>query len=185
MRGCDFVPSTSATRLTDDDLGRPAGRRIDERTKQVSDSHDYTVDVTSTGLKTGGFGAGDSALPPLDVASPPQFGGPKGVWSPEHLFVAALASCLMTTFRAMAEASNIDVLEYSDNATGRLVKDDSRLYAFDLVTLRPRVVISDEAHRDRTLRLLHKAEAVCLISRSVASELILEPTVLSAQRADA
>jgi organic hydroperoxide reductase OsmC/OhrA len=153
----------------------------DERTHRVTDSHHYTIDVTSTGLKTGVLGPSEDTLPLLDVASPPQFGGPDGVWSPEHLFVAALASCLMTTFRAMAEASRIEVLEYSDSATGSLVQDDTRKYAFDTVTLRPRVVIADEAHVDRTLRILHKAETDCLISRSVASEILLEPTVLSGQ----
>jgi organic hydroperoxide reductase OsmC/OhrA len=137
--------------------------------------------VTNTGPKTGTFGPSPDNLPMLDVASPPQFGGPEGVWSPEHLFVAALASCLMTTFRAMAEASKIEVLEYSDSATGSLVQDETRKYAFDTVTLRPRVVVADPSHIDRTLRILHRAETVCLISRSVASEILLDPTVLSAE----
>ncbi len=135
--------------------------------------------MTSTGLKTGTFGPSGDDLPALDVASPPQFGGPDGVWSPEHLFVAALASCLMTTFRAMAEASKIQVLEYADSATGRLVVDDTRMYQFDTVVLRPRVVVADAAHVDRALRLLDKAEKACLVSRSVTSQIILEPTVLS------
>ena len=87
----------------------------------------------------------------------------------------------MTTFRAMAEASKIEVLEYSDSATGSLVQDETRKYAFDSVTLRPRVVIADETHIDRTHRILHKAETVCLISRSVASEILLDPTVLSGE----
>ena len=104
------------------------------------DAHDYRIDVTGTGFKTGTFGPGADGLPELDVASPPQFGGPEGVWSPEHLFVAALSSCLMTTFRAIAQASNLEVLEYTDSATGRLIRDDTRMYVFDLVTLRPRVV---------------------------------------------
>jgi len=48
----------------------------------------------------------------LDVATPPQF--PKGierVWSPEHLFTAAVNSCLMTTFLSIAENSK---LEFND-----------------------------------------------------------------------
>lgn len=35
----------------------------------------------------------------IEVATPPQFPkGIEGVWSPEHLFVAAVNGCLMTTF---------------------------------------------------------------------------------------
>lgn len=39
---------------------------------------------------------------------PPEFGGPERTWSPEHLFVAAVSSCLMTTFRAIAEMSELE-----------------------------------------------------------------------------
>lgn len=143
----------------------------------MTESHDYTVDITSTGLKTGTLGSTSDALPACEVASPPQFGGPAGVWSPEHLYVAALASCLMTTFRSIADNSGLEVLDYSDTATGLLQRGQDRMFAFDTVTLRPRVVIADGSKTERTVRLLHKAEAACLISRSVASEILLEPTI--------
>ena len=83
----------------------------------------------------------------------------------------------MTTFRSIAAASGLEVLEYSDQASGHLQRGEDRLYAFDTVTLRPRVVISDESKVERALRLLHKAESVCLVSRSVVSEVTIEPTV--------
>jgi organic hydroperoxide reductase OsmC/OhrA len=143
----------------------------------MTDAHDYNVEITSTGLKTGTLEASSDALPACEVASPPQFGGPAGVWSPEHLYVAALSSCLMTTFRSIADNSGLEVLEYSASATGRLQRGEDRMFAFDTVTLRPRVVITDASKTERTIRLLHKAEAACLISRSVASEIVLEPTV--------
>lgn len=42
----------------------------------------------------------------IDVATPPDFPkGMPGIWSPEHLFIAAINSCLMTTFSAIAENS--------------------------------------------------------------------------------
>lgn len=143
------------------------------------ESHDYRIQLSGTGAKTGMLASSGDGLDPLEVSSPPEFGGPAGIWSPEHLFVASLASCLMTTFRAMADASNIDVVDYRDDATGHLVRDETRKYLFDEVTLRPRVVVADPSHIDRTLRLLEKAEGVCLISRSVASSIKLEPRVTS------
>ena len=141
------------------------------------ESHDYDVEVSSTGLKTGVLEAAGDGLHAVDVASPPEFGGPTGVWSPEHLFVAALSVCLMTTFRAVAEASGLEVLEYTDRSSGHLQRGEDRRYSFDTVTLRPRVVIDDESKIERALRLLDKAESACLVSRSVASEVILDPTV--------
>lgn len=141
------------------------------------ESHDYDVEVTNTGIKTGVLTAPGDGLDTIEVASPPEFGGPAGVWSPEHLFVAALSVCLMTTFRAVAESSGLEVLDYSDRSSGHLQRGEDRRYRFDKVTLRPRVVIDDESKVERALRLLHKAESVCLISRSVSSEIVLEPTV--------
>lgn len=143
----------------------------------MTDSHDYTVEITSTGLKTGTLEAPGDALPACEVASPQQFGGPAGVWSPEHLYVAALSSCLMTTFRSIADNSGLEVLDYSDSATGHLQRGEDRMFAFDTVTLRPRVVIADGSKTERTIRLLHKAEAACLVRRSVTSEILLKPTV--------
>jgi organic hydroperoxide reductase OsmC/OhrA len=149
------------------------------------ESHDYFIELGSSGLKTGILGAPSDGLPSVDVASPPEFGGPAGVWSPEHLFVASLASCLMTTFRAIADASGLDVLGYADNASGHLQRGEDRLYSFDTVTLRPHVLVADEDKVAKALRLLEKAEKVCLVSRSVSSQILLEPVVEVASPATA
>ncbi len=142
------------------------------------DSHDYEVQVSGTGSNTGLLTAVEDHLPELDFASPPEFGGPGRSWSPEHLFVASLATCLMTTFQAMAERSGIEVLQYTDESTGHLQRGDDGLYEIERVTLRPRVVISEQSKPDRALRLLERAEKVCLIGRSVSSEKVLEPRVI-------
>jgi len=141
--------------------------------------HLYRVALENEGPKGGTLRSPDS-LPPLPVASPPQFGGPPGVWSPEHLFVASVASCLMTTFRAIAEMSGLDIVEYTDSASGKLVKGDDSLYSITEVTLRPRIVIADPRHVGKAERLIEKAERACLISRSVAAEIHLEPEVIVA-----
>ena len=139
------------------------------------DTHDYPLHLESTGTKTGML-TSDEGLPKLDVASPPEFGGPAGTWSPEHLFVAAVSSCLMTTFRAIAAMSNLDVVDYSDDPVGHLVREES-LFRIESVTLRPVVVISDADKVDKAWRLLEKAERACLISRSVSAEIRLEGTI--------
>ena len=141
------------------------------------ESHDYEVSLVGSGPKTGVLHAPDVVVA-LDVSSPPEFGGPEGLWSPEHLYVASLSACLMTTFLAIASASGIDVLTYSDNASGHLQRGDDRLYSMDSVTLRPDITVP-EAQLDRAVRVLTKAERACLISRSVNSEIHLEPNVHS------
>lgn len=142
------------------------------------ESHDYQVAITGTGNKTGLLESTSDGLAPMEFASPPEFGGPEKTWSPEHLFVASVAGCLMTTFQAIAANSGIEVLEYTDDATGHLQRGDDRRYSIDRITLRPTVVISADSNPDKTYRLLEKAEEACLIGRSIVSERILEPTVL-------
>jgi organic hydroperoxide reductase OsmC/OhrA len=113
----------------------------------------------------------------MGVGPPPQFGGQAGHWSPEHLFVASVASCLMTTFFAIARMSGVEIIEYTDASSGTLIRDEDRLYRMSEVTLRPKVVVSDPRKVDRALRLLDKAESVCLISRSIEAKVHLEPEV--------
>lgn len=141
------------------------------------ESHDYVLSLEATGPKTGTLAAPADGLTRLEVASPPEFGGPEEVWSPEHLFVAAISSCLMTTFYAIATASQLEVVSYSDDPVGHLIRAEDRLYRFDQVTLRPRVVIADADKVDKARRLLEKAENACLVSRSVSSEIRLEPVI--------
>jgi len=140
------------------------------------------VRLAGVGQKQGVIDSPEDGLPIMQVASPPQFGGPEGMWSPEHLFVASVSSCLMTTFQAIAANSRLDVLEYSDDASGRLVRGDDRLFRIDRVTLRPRLVIDDPANADKARRLLEKAKDVCLISRSMSAEVVMVPSISAADR---
>lgn len=142
------------------------------------ESHDYKVQLTGTRIKTGILESVGDGLPALGVAAPPEFGGPAGIWSPEHLYVSALASCLMTTFRALAEKAGLEILEYSDDASGRLERAGDGLYRIERVTLCPRIVLTDDSLIPKAERLLNKAEKVCLIGRSVSSEVVVEPSFL-------
>jgi len=144
----------------------------------VIESHDYEVRLAGEGSKSGSLTAPEVSVA-FDVASPPEFGGPAGFWSPEHLYVAALSSCLMTTFKAIAAASKVDVMAYSDRATGHLQRGEDRLYRMDIITLRPRIEVPG-SQVERARRLVDKAENACLISRSVNSEIRIEPDVYAA-----
>lgn len=146
------------------------------------ESHDYQIQIVSTGSKSGVLESEDDRLPSLYVASPPEFGGPEGVWSPEHLFVASVAACMMTTFKAIAALSKLEISEYTDEAVGHLQRGEDRLYSIDKITLRPKVVIGAQEDLEKTRKLLRKAEETCLISRSVSSEIVLEAQVLVAHR---
>ena len=67
--------------------------------------HYYTV--RAEGQPSGTLTTQAEGLTALDVAAPQQFDGPGDKWSPEDLLVACAADCLILTFRAVANASQL------------------------------------------------------------------------------
>lgn len=113
----------------------------------------------------------------IEVATPPEF--PKGmpnIWTPEHLFTAAVSSCLMTTFLAIAENSKLDFSGFSCKSKGVMEKVDGK-YLMTEVILEPTVTIKDEKDRERAERILQKSEAACLISNSIKSKVSMKITI--------
>lgn len=88
----------------------------------MSDIHTYNVNIEWLEARKGIMES--SVLnSKIEVATPPEFsGGMAGIWSPEHLFVAAAASCFMTTFLAVAEKSRLEFISFSCKASGILEK---------------------------------------------------------------
>jgi len=136
----------------------------------------YPVAVRWTREREGVASSVDG-LPELAVASPPAFGGPAAVWTPEHLFVLAASTCWMTTFLSIAELSKFEFVAVEADGEGAVERSDDRRYRIARITLRPRVTIRREADRERALRLIEKAENACLIRNSVQTEIKLEPEV--------
>lgn len=138
----------------------------------------YPVAVRWEGDKRG-LGSSTDGLPELKVASPP-FGGPAGVWSPEHLFVLSATTCWMTTFLAVAQASSMEIVAVDCSGEGVLDKGEDRRFRISSIALKPRVTIAREEDRERAGRLIEKAEAACLIRNSIRSEVTLASEVLVA-----
>ena len=86
------------------------------------------------------------------MATPPEFPkGIPGIWSPEHLFTAAVSSCLMTTFLFVAENSKLDFVSFRCQSKGKLDQVDGKFLMTE-VLLRP-VVVKEEKDRERALKL--------------------------------
>jgi organic hydroperoxide reductase OsmC/OhrA len=113
----------------------------------------------------------------IEVATPPEFPkGMEGIWSPEHLLVAAVNSCLMTTFLAIAENFKFDFMGFESNADGKLEKVDGK-YMISEIVLSPVLTILPGSDKEKALRILEKAEAACLVSNSVRSTIIFRPAL--------
>lgn len=114
----------------------------------------------------------------IEVATPPEFPkGVPGIWSPEHLLVAAVNSCLMTTFLAIAENSGLEFVHFESKALGKLEKVDGKLLISE-IELSPRLEIKTEAQREKARKVLEKSEGACLISNSVRSRIIFKPAII-------
>ena len=113
----------------------------------------------------------------IEVATPPEFQkGIPGIWSPEHLFTAAVGSCLMTTFLSIAENSKLAFASFSCKSKGKLEQVDGKFMMSEII-LEPIVTIADEKDRERAERIFQKTEAACLISNSVKSKITMIPTI--------
>ncbi|MBY0348056.1 MAG: OsmC family protein [Hydrotalea flava] len=145
------------------------------------EAHYYQVDVNWNSERKGVMCSPElnkDAGSCIEVATPPDFPkGMPGIWSPEHLFTAAVSSCLMTTFLAIAENSKLTYTGFSCRSKGKLEQVDGKFMMSEVV-LEPTVTITDEKDRERAERVLQKSEAACLISNSVKSKITMMPTIL-------
>lgn len=141
----------------------------------MSTGYSYRVNAVWTSGRRGTVQA-DSGVKALDFSAPPEFQGEPGLWTPEHLFVAAVASCFITTFRAIADLSKFKPASLEISVQGTIDKSDGG-YGFTYVVLKPHLTVERDADRERGVRLLEKTERACLVSRSLKSEIGMEPIV--------
>ncbi len=112
----------------------------------------------------------------LHSSAPAEFGGPGDRWSPETLLTAAIADCLVLTFRAVATASKIPWIALRIEADGTLDRID-RATQFTRFDLRARLRVPSGTNVDQARRALDKAERNCLISKSLKATIHLEMDV--------
>lgn len=103
---------------------------------------------------------------------------PAGV-DPEEAFVAALSSCHMLWFLALAAKQRYCVERYTDNAEGIMARNAAGKMAMTQVTLRPAAIFSGEKlpTREQLDALHHRAHEECFIANSVTTEVRCEPVV--------
>ncbi len=112
----------------------------------------------------------------LQAAAAPAFLGAEDCVDPEEAFVAALASCHMLTFLAVASMSGYVVDRYDDAPVGHLEKGENGKLWLARVAMRPRIVFSSEKQpTPEDLETLHeKAHRECFLANSVKTEVTWE-----------
>lgn len=98
----------------------------------------------------------------LLCSSMPERGGDASRADPEEMFVAALASCHMLWFLALARERRLRVLSYGDRALGEL--DGERITR---VELHPEISFESEPEGYTIADLHHAAHERCFLANSV------------------
>jgi len=132
--------------------------------------HTYQVSVEAAA--EGDVAVSAEGLPAFASASPPEFDGPGGRWSPESLLCSAAASCFILTFRAVAKASKFDWRSLACQVEGTLERKDGVIRFTRMAT---HAVLGVNAGTDNATaqRLLEKAERGCLVANSLTAERVL------------
>jgi len=123
----------------------------------------YEVEIDSNVLVAGN-------RPPIPFGPPPEFGGDAHAWSPEHLFVSAIAACYEATFHALARKQGLAIGHYVARANGSLEKT-----GFTKVELRVTLDVPVGKGADAQT-LLEDAKKHCFVANSLKC-----PVTLTAQ----
>ena len=113
----------------------------------------------------------------VDASSAPEYLGRAELPNPEEALVAALSSCHMLSFLAIAARQRFAVESYTDEAVGWLEKDADGKLAITRVELRPRTTFSGEKRPGAAdvARMHEQAHRVCFIANSVKTQVSVVP----------
>lgn len=112
--------------------------------------------------------------PPLEAATPPEFrGGTPGMWSPEDLLVASVASCFALTLDSIAEHRTIPLGEVAIEGVGHVTRRAEGRIGFVVIELR--VELAVEAQFEHAAeRAAHAAKQSCLVGHALEIPIELE-----------
>jgi organic hydroperoxide reductase OsmC/OhrA len=104
----------------------------------------------------------------IATAAPAYLGNPANV-DPEEAFVAALSSCHMLTFLAIACKQKLVLDSYEDAAVGHMEKNVDGKMAITRVELRPKITWSGDRRpsAEELDKMHHSAHENCFIANSV------------------
>jgi peroxiredoxin-like protein len=152
---------------------------IEQKETEMKTDYNYRVKGSWEVRRNGLISAEAVKEPKITFSSPIEFKGESGHWTPEHFLVAAVVSCFVVTFSAMAESSKLKFSGLEVPAEGKLGKVDGKLIFAEIVMHPALTLLADEDH-ELGNRLLKKAEQGCLIARSLSCPVTMEAVVRTA-----
>jgi organic hydroperoxide reductase OsmC/OhrA len=109
------------------------------------------------------------------ASAAPAYKGDAALADPEDLLVAALSSCHMLSFLAIAARKKLAVQSYADEAVGMVEKNEAGKFWIARVVLRPLTVFSSPVDAATLAEIHHLAHEACFIANSVKTAVTVEP----------
>ncbi len=144
-----------------------------------TDKHQYSFEVQLNWLhgKTGILTATD-VKDVIRVATPPEFkGGVPDMWSPEHLLLSSLCSCLMSTYMALADKKALQVSHFECSAIGQVQLVEGHL-EFTVINVYPKVFVETTDLIEKAREVLTLSYKHCIVANSLRSHLVHHGEVL-------
>ena len=132
---------------------------------------------TSMDWKEGKQGVANcSGKPAIEVATPPEFGGPEGIWTPEDLLTTAVESCIMASSLFFLNRSKVGFKSYKSKAVGTLEKGPTGL-SFSRIAVEVILELEDPSQADAAHKAVVRAEKTCPLSNSLSCPVELSISV--------
>ncbi len=136
--------------------------------------HTYNAKIVYEKERVGKLSCGNGME--TRFSAPPEFGGYEDFATPEDLFTASIATCLMLTFETVCRKMNVSFRSFECECESTLeeIKGNEMMTR---VSIKPKVSGSDTKKLEKALFL---AEKYCLVTNSIKSEIVFEPEVKEA-----
>jgi len=108
----------------------------------------------------------------LPASSAPDYGGNKNNLNPEQGLAAAMSSCHMMTFLALAAKMNWPVTNYSDKTIAYLGKNSKGKTSIVKIELNPKITFKDnfKVSHDEMFKMQDRSHRYCFIANTISEE---------------
>jgi len=114
----------------------------------------------------------EGGRPDIVCSSPPEFKGVDGLWTPEHMLLASIESCVASAFYAYMTHARLEILSYRSEAEGVMSWEGKKL-KFTEARVKAFIKVR-KTDRESAEKLLEKAHARCPLTNSVSFPVSLE-----------
>ena len=112
------------------------------------------------------------------ASADPIYRGDASRYNPEELVVAAISGCHMLWYLHLCADAGVIVVDYKDEASGKLTETDDGNGKFSEVTINPRVTITKDSNAETAEQLHEKAHEFCFIANSMNFPVRFQPTII-------